>query len=130
MHEVQRSGTQVSGYVSAESLEDAQRLLSEAGGAGRLIAGGTDLLIELARGKCSEVDLLIDLSGIGGLDGTELVEGVEGTELVLGPLMTHAQAAASPLVIEHALALAQACIEVGSPQIRKGTSNFNAICMG
>ena len=118
MHEVQRSGTQVSGYVSAESLEDAQRLLSEAGGAGRLIAGGTDLLIELARGKRSEVDLLIDLSGIGGLDGTELVEGVEGTELVLGPLMTHAQAAASPLVIEHALALAQACIEVGSPQIR------------
>ncbi len=114
MHEVQRPATRISRHELPGSLDEALTLLAARPGASRAVAGATDLTIELARGGRSEVDTLIDLSSIAGLDTIER----RGDELHLGPLATHNHVVASAVAVEHALPLAQACLEVGSPQLR------------
>jgi xanthine dehydrogenase iron-sulfur cluster and FAD-binding subunit A len=101
-------------YYSVTSLPEVLQLLAEHRQRARIIAGGTDILIELERGQRSGVDVLIDVSRLPGLDTITL----HGDEIQLGPLVTHNHIVGSQLVVERGLPLAQACWEVGSPQIR------------
>jgi xanthine dehydrogenase iron-sulfur cluster and FAD-binding subunit A len=114
MHDVQRSGNRIGRYVAPTSLAEAAEVLAAAGDSARIIAGGTDVLVELDRGAAADVGVLVDLSRIAGLDSIHQVDG----ELLIGPLTTHNQVAQSALVQHHAASLAQACAEVGSPQLR------------
>lgn len=92
-------------------------------GRARIIAGGTDLLLDLRRGDC-EADCLVDITGIDDLRQVELVDGF----ILLGAAVTHNQAANSRLIQEHAAALAQATSQMGSPQIRnQGTLVGNVV---
>ena len=50
-------------YVAPKTLEAAITLLSGANGQARILAGGTDLLIQLRSGR-AEPDLLIDVKAI------------------------------------------------------------------
>ncbi len=102
-------------YQSVAALEDALALLARYREQARVVAGGTDLLLELERGLRPGVEVLIDISRIPGLDGVRLDEA---GWIRLGPLVTHNHCAASKLLTERALPLAQACWEVGAPQIR------------
>jgi carbon-monoxide dehydrogenase medium subunit len=96
------------------TLVDALKLLETLGTRGRPIAGGTDLILELARGARPGVEELVDLTRIPGLD--KVVD--RGDAIELGPLVTHNQAVRSALLVEHALPLTQACLEVGSSPLR------------
>ena len=112
-------------YILAESIEQAINALAEAGESGRVIAGGTDLILELERGVRKRISTIIDITKIPGLD--EISEDVEGV-IHIGPLVTHNHVVGSPLIREKAFALLQACWEVGSPQIRnRGTIAGNLI---
>lgn len=112
-------------YISVNSIDQALRLLAEGGRHARIVAGATDLILELENGLRPEVNTLIDISRIPGLDRIFLDD--EGW-IHLGPLVTHNHCASSKLLQERAFALARACWEVGAPQIRnRGTVAGNLI---
>ncbi|MFT7597336.1 MAG: xanthine dehydrogenase iron-sulfur cluster and FAD-binding subunit A [Acidimicrobiales bacterium] len=114
LHEVQRSPSSVGRHVCAETLEEVLELLATHRERARVVAGGTDLLVELDRRVGGDVDVLIDLTRIPGL--TAIHEAPDAIHL--GPLVTHNQCVSDPLIAAKALPLAQACLEVGSPALR------------
>jgi carbon-monoxide dehydrogenase medium subunit len=112
-------------YLNVTSIDEAMEILAERGERARLIAGATDLIIEMERGVREGIDTLVDITRIPGLDQITLDE--DGL-IHLGPLVTHNHCVASKLIQERALPLAQAAWEVGSPQIRnRGTVAGNLI---
>ena len=102
-------------YISVSTLEEAKQILAERREKARVVAGATDLILELERGVRRGVDTLVDITRVPGLADIALDQA---GWLHLGPLVTHNHCAGSKLVVEHALPLAQACWEVGAPQIR------------
>lgn len=110
-------------YHQPRSLDEAISLLTYYGGEGRVVAGGTDLMLQLREGKV-RAGALVDLGGLSDLK--QIRE--EGGFLKVGSLCSHAQVASSPLVREKAPALAAAAASVGSPQIRNvGTLGGNVV---
>ncbi|MDE2635487.1 MAG: FAD binding domain-containing protein [Chloroflexota bacterium] len=101
-------------YHSVSDIAQALALLDQHRGAARIVAGGTDLIIELERGQHPQLKVLVDITRAPGLDQISL----DGDRIVLGPLVTHNHVVASKLIRERALPLAQASWEVGAPQIR------------
>lgn len=105
-------------YTAPTTLAEALAVKAQHGAFARILAGGTDLLIELDREVRKAPDGnapgVIDLTRIPGLAEIRAVDGW----IHLGPLVTHNQCVASPLIVEKAFPLARACWEVGAPQIR------------
>jgi xanthine dehydrogenase iron-sulfur cluster and FAD-binding subunit A len=112
-------------YVIATSIDEVLNILTEYGERARIVAGATDLILEIERGVRKGIELLIDVTRIPGLDQIVLDED----EFIhLGPLVTHNHCVGSKLIVERAFALAQASWEVGAPQIRnRGTIAGNLI---
>ncbi len=103
------------------TIQDALRMRADLGLAGRPLAGGTDLLIELRRRPAPGLTLM-DLSRLDDLRGVRAEDGT----LWVGALTPHEDVARSALVRERATALASACGEVGSAQVRnRGTLGGN-----
>jgi carbon-monoxide dehydrogenase medium subunit len=100
-------------YVIPSTLDEALRLLAEHPTA-RIVAGGTDLLIELDNQRL-QAKTLVDISRLPDLNRIEL--GADGL-IHIGALVTHNEIIATPLCVERALPLAQACFKLGAPQIR------------
>jgi carbon-monoxide dehydrogenase medium subunit len=110
-------------YYIPASLDEAIELLVEP--RSQVVAGATDLMIEIKGDDQRTVETLIDITRIQGLNEIRLDD--EGW-IHLGPLVTHNDCADSSLVIEKAFALANASWQVGSPQIRtRGTVAGNII---
>jgi carbon-monoxide dehydrogenase medium subunit len=114
MHEVQLRGTRATRHLVATTVGEALEMLAAEGPRARVIAGGTDLLLEMQRRQRPDVDTLIDITGIPGLARIEL----EDDRIHIGALTTHNQVVASDLAWQRLTPLAQACHEVASPQLR------------
>lgn len=112
-------------YHSVHSIDEALRALTGRGAHARIVAGATDLILELERGARPDVDTLVDITRVPSLDQISL----DSSGVVhLGPLVTHNQCASSPLLRERAYPLVRAAWEVGAPQIRnRGTVAGNLI---
>lgn len=91
----------------------------------KIIAGGTDLLLEMERRLRPDIHTLLDITRIQGLD--RIWEDNEGF-IHIGPLVTHNDIVHSELIRQKAYPLLQACWLIGSPQIRNsGTVAGNLI---
>jgi carbon-monoxide dehydrogenase medium subunit len=102
-------------YLNATSLEQVLQTLSAHGPRARIVAGATDLILEIERGARKNLDTLIDITRLPGLNEIRL--GEDGM-IHLGPLVTHNDCAASPLLRQYGLPLALASWQIGAPQIR------------
>lgn len=101
-------------YHLARSIDDALQALSAAQGPARVIAGGTDLLLDLEQGRHSPVDTLVDVSAIPEMGQLELRAG----ELFIGAAAPLRCVVQSELVRQHATALQEAAGLIGGPQVR------------
>ena len=105
-------------YLLPVTLEEALQVLRRGNGVTRVIAGGTDLFPQGLPGKVADITAIPD---------TAVLEKA-GEHLVVGSCITHSVAASSPLLLEKATALSEACLQVGSPQIRNmGTLGGNIV---
>ena len=103
-------------YHKARSLDDAVALLA-ANKDARLLAGGQSLIATLNM-RLSAPALLIDINGIGGLDGIALKDGM----VEIGALVRHAQAERSDVIAKHAPLIARAMPHIAHVAIRnRGT---------
>jgi CO/xanthine dehydrogenase FAD-binding subunit len=100
-------------YLEPKTVAEAVKLLAEKGSAARVMAGGTDLMVELNAGHNSPQFVVY----IGGLKELKFIKEEAG-KIKIGALTTHAEAARSPLLQQKATALAEACAQVGAPQTR------------
>ena len=100
-------------YLQPTGVEEALDLLGRCGGQARIVAGGTDVLVELSRGVRPSATL-IDVTRLSDLKYVR----DDGRCIRLGALATHNDVLASPSCGVYALPLAQACRAVGAPQIR------------
>jgi CO/xanthine dehydrogenase FAD-binding subunit len=109
-------------YIRCATVEEACAVLDARRGNARILAGGTDLLIELRRRGAASPGALIDISHIGSLHA---IASLDGT-VRIGPLTTHAELSRSAIIRREAAFLAAASSGVGSPQIRnRGTIGGN-----
>ena len=113
-------------YFKPKTWQEALELKAEYGAAMRVLAGGTDLMVQLRedakRLEC--VTVLLDLSGVEGTKGIVMGE----KNIRIGALTTHSELNYSPEIRKHAEFLAEAASTVGSEQIRNlGTVGGN-IC--
>lgn len=112
-------------YINATSTDEVAQILAEKRERARVVAGGTDLILELERGARKGIDTLIDVTRIPQLDQITIDED---DIIHLGALVTHNDCAASKLIRKRAYPLARAAWEVGAPQIRnRGTIAGNLI---
>ncbi len=100
-------------YVFPQSVPQALEVLRAYAGTARIIAGGTDLVIQLKEDD-GDVKCLLDITRLQEL--REIT--IEGGIISIGAAVTYREALASPLLQKKAPMLLEACREVGSPQIR------------
>lgn len=110
-------------YLFPETIDEAVSFLKSSGGQARIIAGGTDLLLDLPEGKV-KTSSLVDITRIPELKKIILEDGV----ICIGAAVTHNQAANSELIKEKAAALAYAASCVGSCQIRNSGTVVGNVC--
>ena len=82
-------------YLQPQSLAEALRLLADHAGNARVVAGGTDVVVELSRGV-RPTTTLIDITAVPGLRQISQ----DGETIGLGALTTHNDVVASRLCRE------------------------------
>lgn len=102
-------------YLLPASIAEALSALAEYGDAAALIAGGTDLLIDLQEEDTSaRPDVLIDVTAIPDLLGI----AIEDSTVRFGAATTHAEVIAHEGLRQVGTALVEGCQVIGGPQVR------------
>ena len=101
-------------YYIANSISDALQKLASTSDSVQLIAGGTDLLLDIEQGRRTPVHTLIDVTNIPELTVIEL----RGEYLYIGAASPLSQIVKSSQVAENAEALHEAAGLIGGPQVR------------
>ncbi|CEP69184.1 FAD-binding, type 2 [Moorella glycerini] len=105
------------------SLREALNMKAKYGKRAKVLAGGTDLVVQLKRKNIS-TSVLIDISR---LDELRFVK-VDGHVIRIGTLTSHSKICSDPSLMRKAEPLCEACAQIGSPQIRnRGTIGGNLV---
>ena len=100
-------------YEEPEGLQEALRILSEMQSEARIIAGGTDLIVNMKK-KAVSPACLVSLKRIGALRGIERKKN----RIEIGSYATVTDIACSGLIADHFPVLRKAALSLGSPLIR------------
>jgi len=111
-------------YARPRTLAEAFDLLAKHGEQARVIAGGQSLVAVLNL-RLAAPDLLVDITGIPGLDGI----AVAGDRLVIGALTRHREIEQSKEVAEHCPLLAQAAPHIAHVAIRNSGTIGGSIAL-
>jgi xanthine dehydrogenase FAD-binding subunit len=115
----------VKSYSKAGTVQEAIRLLGENPEA-HLIAGGTDVLVKLHKGK-GQFDHLIDIHDIAELN---FIRQNDDGDLIIGPLSCFTRVAESALIRKHIPVLSAAILTIGGPQVRNMATIGGNLCNG
>ena len=111
------------GYFAPQKIEEALEILSGYGKEIKVIAGGTDLLIQYYD-RLYEVNGWLDLKNIKELKEIKIHQN----QMEIGAMVTHAQLEKSAEIKKYYPVLSQAAADIGSPQIRnRGTIGGNIV---
>jgi carbon-monoxide dehydrogenase medium subunit len=109
-------------YHTPSTVDEALALLSAYQGRARVVAGGTDLLLDIRHGRAPRPEALVDITCVDELK--TIVQ--EGDSLIIGAGVTHTQIVQNPMVTQRATSLVESCGVVGGPQVRNvGTLGGN-----
>jgi carbon-monoxide dehydrogenase medium subunit len=111
-------------YADPATLDEAVALLARVGDGASLLAGGTDLLVQLKE-RVKRPSHVVDLKRIPGL-GTLSFDPAHG--LVLGALATTRAVELSPVTQRHYASLARAATDFASIQVRHRATVVGNVC--
>lgn len=111
-------------YVEPATLAEASALLLQHAGRASLLAGGTDLLVEIKE-QLRSPEIVINIKHLPELRGLEF-DPAEG--LFIGAMATARSLELDPLVQQHYPGLAQAARELGSIQVRNRATIVGNVC--
>ncbi len=102
-------------YYSPQNIDEAIEILTQYAGRARVVAGGTDLLVERRYTPEDPIPALVDITAVPEL--REIAQAEDGT-ITLGAGVTHTQIVKSALLVQHATCLVESCGVIGGPQVR------------
>ena len=114
-------------YIRIQDKNQLSRLLEQYGDEAKIVAGGTDLLVQIHENsdKLSHMKMMLDISH---LEKEMKYIYAENGELVIGALSTHTEIEKDLNVCTYLPSLSKACSLVGSPQIRNMGTIGGSIC--
>ncbi len=118
-------------YLAPRSLAEAQEMLAHHGENAVLMAGGTDLLVNIKH-RLATPEYVIGIRRLPELQGVDVVDGggsPYGEWLTIGAGTTLAQLERNPLVLGYRNALATAAAIVSTPQVRATATLGGNICL-
>ena len=101
-------------YHTPTTVAEALSLLHQHKDKARIIAGGTDLILDMEAEHTAAPEVLVDVTKIAGIDRIAQEDGW----IVLGAGITHTQIESSPLLHAQARCLTESCGVIGGPQVR------------
>jgi len=101
-------------YHLPTTVDEAVSSLARYAGRARVVAGGTDLILELQQGRRPPVEALVDVTRVDEMTNIEEADG----RIVIGAAVTHAAIVVSSLLAQKATCLVESCGVIGGPQVR------------
>lgn len=101
-------------YHIPKTVDEAIRLLSQYDGAARIVAGGTDLLVDMRAEGHDPHEALVDITQIPELGMIETDNGL----ITIGAGVTHTAIVKSQQIADSSTCLVESCGVVGGPQVR------------
>ena len=114
------------GFIRPKTVGEAMEVLDEHKDNSRIVAGATDVMVQMRNAKPTGQGTLwlVDITDIPELSYVNLENGT----VRIGAMTTHRDIARSAVIHDVAPFLADACLSVGSPQIRtRGTIGGNIV---
>jgi carbon-monoxide dehydrogenase medium subunit len=111
-------------YLEPTSLAEACKMLAERPGTARILAGGTDLLLQMESGRHRPEAVI----SVGRLPGLKSIEWDAGKGMTIGAQVTLRQIELHPVIQERYPILQRGAAEVGSVQIRNLATLAGNLC--
>ncbi|MDW7739272.1 MAG: xanthine dehydrogenase FAD-binding subunit XdhB [Bacillota bacterium] len=112
-------------YIEAESIIEVLKLLSEKPER-KIIAGGTDLLIDMRNNPLESVRLI----SIRNINPLYTINRLDNGSISIGPMVTFSRLANHPLIRENLPLLVEAAMSIGGPQLREMATIGGNLCNG